>query len=79
MQQLFLYFFRRQEDGEFYDTCGKAIGFTNWAADEPNNWHGPENCGILWPITGKWNDARCPGKQAFICKFQVPRCKYLTC
>ncbi len=64
---------------KFYDTCGKAISFKNWNTNEPNNSPDPEDCGQMYAKHGRWTDRHCDKKWGFICKFQVPRCEYLTC
>jgi hypothetical protein len=46
---------------------GTATGYTNWAAGEPNNIAGGEDCGEMRDL-GQWNDDRCTDPSAgFVC------------
>ena len=40
-----------------------------WNRKEPNNFLNREDCITVVASDGKWNDADCAGKRAFICKF----------
>ena len=48
------------------------MDFTYWGDNEPNNYGGNEDCGIIWfanIIEGKrWNDFRCDEFAYFICR-----------
>ena len=46
------------------------VTFTNWAAGEPN--HGgssgtPENCVVMKPGDGLWNDVNCDDTAEYVC------------
>ena len=71
----------RRYDGKFYDTCGRALGFTRWHAGEPNHVEGNENCGHMYAHVsrqGQWNDINCDSKWGYICQYKAHRCEYLT-
>ena len=46
-------------EGTFVWVSGEPLGFTNWAAGEPNNNNGDEDYVAMYPIAflpGQWND-----------------------
>jgi hypothetical protein len=45
-----------------------AFGFTNWAPNEPNDWGGGEDCGVMFSWDGLWNDSRCDDDLSFVCE-----------
>ena len=70
--------------GQYYWTCsndrsaegtwacdGQELDYTNWNAGEPNDSHrGGEDCAVLQPDTGVWNDRYCGGDSDiwFVCE-----------
>ncbi len=54
-------------DGDVFFENGVSVGYSSWAANEPNNANGIEHCGELW-VGGYWNDYDCAYPQAFICE-----------
>ncbi|TFK09487.1 dedicator of cytokinesis protein 4 [Platysternon megacephalum] len=57
-----------QTEGSFKYLSGEAIGYSNWAAGEPNNVGGIEDCIEVYP-DGRWNDKSCNEKRLIICEF----------
>lgn len=49
-------------------TDGSAVDYVNWGDNEPNNFHGSEDCVELVVGNGKWNDVNCYSKRNWICK-----------
>lgn len=48
-------------EGTFTWADGTPLRFTRWAADQPNNLEGNENCSELRPFDGRWGDVPCTG------------------
>ncbi|XP_074855559.1 pulmonary surfactant-associated protein D-like [Carettochelys insculpta] len=57
-----------QVEGTFRHLSGEAIAYSNWAAGEPNNAGGSEDCVEIYP-DGRWNDKSCNEKRLIICQF----------
>uniref|UniRef100_A0A8C4YJP1 C-type lectin domain-containing protein n=1 Tax=Gopherus evgoodei TaxID=1825980 RepID=A0A8C4YJP1_9SAUR len=57
-----------QTEGSFKYLSGEAIEYSNWAAREPNNLGGIEDCVEVYS-DGRWNDISCNEKQLIICEF----------
>ena len=60
------------KDNSYQWSDGSAFGYENWNSGEPN-FPGYENCAAAYHSPGaghhdKWNDARCNGGYAYICK-----------
>ncbi|XP_075790898.1 uncharacterized protein LOC102459497 isoform X2 [Pelodiscus sinensis] len=55
----------RETEGTFMYISGEAIGYSNWAQNEPNNAGGTEHCVELHP-DGRWNDRTCNEKRLII-------------
>jgi hypothetical protein len=60
---------------DFVWESGAAPGYLRWAAGEPNNDGGKEDCGQLWgpaipkaSLAGFWNDAPCGDTGSAVCK-----------
>ena len=45
---------------------GSLATFTNWNRGEPNNLN--EHCGMIYRVSGKWNDAYCSSRIKYICE-----------
>jgi len=62
-------------DGDFYwESTGAFIGpHINWAANEPGDVNGIEDCVILFPQAGiyKWGDAPCNAVRTYICEAKI--------
>ncbi|XP_032642210.1 pulmonary surfactant-associated protein D-like [Chelonoidis abingdonii] len=57
-----------QTEGSFKYLSGEAIEYSNWAAREPNNVGGIEDCVEVYS-DGRWNDKSCNEKRLIICEF----------
>ncbi|KAJ6661663.1 hypothetical protein lerEdw1_013902 [Lerista edwardsae] len=57
-----------QSEGTFTYINGSAIGYTNWANEEPNNAGGKEDCVEIY-LDGKWNDRSCTERRLIVCEF----------
>jgi len=60
----------RDAEGQFVWTDGSPVVFTNWAAGEPNDAGGAEDCTEMNVDSGIWNDVGCDAR-AFICEASV--------
>ena len=50
---------------------GSAVDYTNWKANEPNNYKGSEDCAVYITSTHNWNDMNCYATTSYICA--IPR------
>ncbi|TFK09500.1 Pulmonary surfactant-associated protein D [Platysternon megacephalum] len=57
-----------QTEGTFKHLNGEALGYSNWASNEPNNSEGIEDC-VEVHSSGKWNDKSCAEKRLIICEY----------
>ncbi|XP_030426746.1 pulmonary surfactant-associated protein D-like isoform X2 [Gopherus evgoodei] len=57
-----------QTEGTFKHLNGEALGYSNWASNEPNNAEGIEDCVEVYS-SGKWNDKSCGEKRLIICEY----------
>ncbi|XP_032642244.1 pulmonary surfactant-associated protein D-like isoform X2 [Chelonoidis abingdonii] len=57
-----------QTEGTFKHLNGEALGYSNWASNEPNNSEGIEDC-VEVHSSGKWNDKSCGEKRLIICEY----------
>ena len=56
----------------FWHTSGKAMSFTDWSPNEPNNHSRGEHCLQLKKnYDFLWNDAKCQLKQPSICQIKL--------
>ncbi|XP_075063044.1 C-type lectin domain family 4 member G-like isoform X2 [Mixophyes fleayi] len=54
-------------EGVFRWADGTSLSYTYWMTDEPNNYDGNENCGLM-QNSGQWNDVPCTWKLIAICE-----------
>lgn len=47
---------------------GTFHGWANWAAEQPDNGGGSEDCAEVDAATGQWNDQGCGTSRAFVCE-----------
>ncbi|KAG6935572.1 surfactant protein D [Chelydra serpentina] len=57
-----------QTEGTFRHLNGEALGYSNWASNEPNNSEGIEDC-VEVHSSGNWNDRSCAEKRLIICEY----------
>ncbi|XP_041377129.1 macrophage mannose receptor 1-like [Gigantopelta aegis] len=57
-------------EGEYVWEDGTIAGFMNWDIYEPSNIEGVEDCVLLIPEQGKWNDCTCSAWSEYICETQ---------
>lgn len=54
------------------DDLFTAGTYTNWDNQQPDNYDGNEDCGVLWvDRKGKWNDGSCGNRYGFVCETPV--------
>ncbi|XP_061490938.1 phospholipase A2 inhibitor alpha-like protein [Rhineura floridana] len=58
----------KRHDKSAYVLGHNSVGYTNWAAGEPNNADGTKNCAET-DKEGKWRAASCGGKHLIVCEF----------
>ncbi|XP_060097022.1 pulmonary surfactant-associated protein D-like [Heteronotia binoei] len=59
-----------QTEGRFvYANGASSLSYTNWKSGEPNNYNGAEDCVIIVPENGLWNDLNCETKSLIVCEF----------
>lgn len=56
------------EPCDFMWVDGTPLGFSLWAAGEPNNTGGGEHCVELNFQTGQWNDVPCANSRTIVCE-----------
>jgi hypothetical protein len=62
-----------------WEYSSEASSLMNWSPDEPNNYHGNEDCGQMYS-TGYWNDNNCKSLFAFVCESDsIPNSVCTTC
>ena len=69
--------FTTQNSGtNYFWVDDSAVDFTNWEEGEPNGngAFGTELCIQAYAHNGKWNDASCTDRMAYICK--IPKSKF---
>ena len=57
----------RITEGRFVDLQGNALGFTNWAKDQPNDQNGEQDCAIC-EFSRIWNDVNCDASFLIVCE-----------
>jgi hypothetical protein len=48
-----------EQEGAFRWSGGGAVDYTAWAPDQPDDWQGGEDCGVLNGFNHLWNDRPC--------------------
>lgn len=61
----------RDKEGQFVDTDGKPLTFTNWASGQPDDFLGAQDCGVLRVGSGFWDDVGCDDKLPVICEIEI--------
>lgn len=56
----------RETEGQFVDTEGKQLTFTNWGPGQPDNYRGVQDCGVM--DSGLWDDGGCNDVRPIICE-----------
>ena len=57
-----------KKEGDWRDSAGKALTYTNWGKDQPSNAYGNENYLHYWDtLNGKHNDAAGSLEENIIC------------
>ncbi|XP_067309354.1 mannose-binding protein-like [Pseudorasbora parva] len=56
----------RETEGQFVDTEGKHLTYTNWGPGQPDNYKGVQDCGVI-EDSGLWDDGSCNDVRA-ICE-----------
>jgi hypothetical protein len=51
---------------------GDGYQYSNWGANEPNDWGGSEDCAEVYTGDGTWNDANCAQQRPFVCSCEPP-------
>ena len=59
---------QRPSDFNWLDGKNVADAYENFAAGEPNNLLGQENCGVFYTNNGEWYSERCDSSRYFICQ-----------
>ena len=58
-------------EGTFVSSVtGAELAYTNWAAIEPNNWGGGEDCASMHGPNGLWNDLPCTVVRPAVCEIE---------
>lgn len=55
-------------EGTFTDADGTTANFKAWAAGEPNDWGGYEDCAHYWSTAAQWNDNNCEAEMGTLCE-----------
>lgn len=60
----------RDTEGQFVDTDGNLLTFTNWASGQPDNYQRTQHCAtIIWE-SGLWDDAICNMERPIMCEIE---------
>lgn len=59
----------RVTEGQFVDTEGKQLTFTNWHTGQPDDYKGAQDCGII-SQSGLWDDVNCDNPHPIICEIR---------
>ena len=61
----------RRSGDDHWNWTQTGTEYQNWAAGEPNNWGGDENCVQMgYPLfqSHEWNDQKCSVQMGFVCQ-----------
>jgi hypothetical protein len=58
----------REVEGRFVWVDGAELRWSNWEPFEPNDLGRGEDCALLNPWSGRWNDADCDLSAPFVCE-----------
>ena len=47
---------------------GSRATYTHWHPGEPNDHGGNEDCTVMFPPAGKWNDGQCSSSLQHLCE-----------
>lgn len=61
----------RAVEGSHVWLDGRPAMYTRWAAGEPNDFEGLEDCAVLYDL-GEWNDLPCGQLRPFLCESPAP-------
>ncbi|XP_058611488.1 mannose-binding protein C-like isoform X2 [Onychostoma macrolepis] len=57
----------RETEGQFVDTEGKQLTFTNWGLGQPDDYKGQQDCGVI-EDSGFWDDGSCGDIRFIMCE-----------
>ncbi|XP_016405453.1 mannose-binding protein C-like [Sinocyclocheilus rhinocerous] len=57
-------------EGTFLDMHNQPLTFTKWKKNEPNDYHGSEDC-VAILTDGEWNDVKCNSEWHVVCELQM--------
>ncbi|XP_043110531.1 mannose-binding protein C [Puntigrus tetrazona] len=60
----------RETEGQFVDTEGKLLTFTNWFPSQPDDYKGVQDCGSIMD-SGLWDDVGCNSVYPIICEIEI--------
>ncbi|XP_062849786.1 mannose-binding protein C-like [Trichomycterus rosablanca] len=60
----------RQDEGQFVDLSGKALSYSKWKKNEPNNHKDNEDCVGMYK-NSEWNDLPCDMSIHVVCEIQA--------
>jgi len=58
----------RMQEGRMLWNGGTPLVFSNWAAGQPDDYGGREDCAVKTMPAGSWNDLPCRNLNAFVCE-----------
>lgn len=58
----------REREGDWRWVDGAPLTWDSWARGEPNDWGRGEDCAVMYPWNGRWNDADCRDEKRFLCE-----------
>ena len=66
-------------EGQWAWDDGSVTNYLNFDAanNEPNNWHGMEDCVTIKSSNGTWNDRACNLKRRYVCKKNNGKCFFV--
>lgn len=62
----------QQVEGVFvWIDSGNSFTFTNWHANQPDNYNNDEHCVEMFARTGEWNGRHCSHSTPFVCEKDI--------